>query len=146
MKLLLITLITLFSANAFALDQCYSGAWYEPATSGEGIDLQVSDEKIVLYRYAYLNGKPNYWVTSLPNTDTDTYQFRANQTLKSDGVIDVYDVGTITLKTSEGRLMMSWNYDINIQQSAAGGSIWCLSGECSGSKELIRLFQPVACK
>ena len=151
MKLLfsLCALLLIFSAPVLAMDGCYSGAWYEPATSGEGIDIQVSTEKVVLYRYAYLNGVPNYWVTNTPNSNDLTLHFVAYQTLMNDGVIDVFDVGSISLTPDPDdtkKMRMSWDYDIDLSKIGEGSIPWCLTSGCAGSKELVSLFRPTECE
>ena len=147
MKLVIFVLTMLFAAPALALDKCYSGSWYEPETSGEGIDLQISDEKVVLYRYAYLNGSPNYWTASVDNSDSAVLNFTAYQSMKVDSGIEVFDIGSITLTTNppeNSRMIMEWDYDIDLDKIGSG-TLWCLSGGCSGSQELTHLFQPIEC-
>lgn len=148
MKGFLILLLLALTAPAFALDRCYSGAWYEPASSGEGIDLQISDEKVVLYRYAHLNGAPNYWVTSTEQSDSAVLNFTAYQTMRTITGIEVFDVGSLQLTTNpqeNSQLIMAWDYDIDLSK-VNGATPWCLTGGCSGSKELTHLFQPIKCK
>jgi len=149
MRTLLFTiLLSSFAVPALALDKCYSGSWYEPETSGEGIDLQISEGKVVLYRYAHLNGSPNYWTSSLNNSDSAVLNFTAYQTMRTATGIEVFDVGSITLTTNppeNSRMIMEWDYDIDLDKIGSG-TPWCLSGGCSGSKELSHLFQPVTCK
>ena len=140
----------LLSTSAFALDTCYTGSYYEPATDGEGIALQVSEDRVVLYRYAHFRAVPNYWVGVLDNDQPDgtVLTFRAYQTLNVEGDIASYDVGTITLTPNGDAFDLSWDYDIDISKIGDPDvSIpWCLNSDCSGSKELISLFRTASCE
>lgn len=147
MKKFLFSIILLaFSYNAFALDSCQSGSYVDPAYDGVGIDLQISDDLIVLFRYDYLGGSPNYWVGVAVNDDSGIYDFATSSTRQlSDGSIDTRDVGTMTLVEDGSGFLFSWSYSLDL--GVEGASIpWCLSSGCNGSQELLPLFLPSSCE
>lgn len=136
--------------SATAMDACYTGHWYSPATNGEGITLILGDQTIALTRYGHFRGEPNYWAASTPNTAGGKHIFRAIQTIRLDGQLEQFDVGTMTITTNppeNSRLILSWDYDIDLTLLGRPGLPWCdASPSCKGQRELIPLFKPQACK
>ncbi len=135
-----------FISPAWALDPCYTGSYYEPATDGEGITLQIKEDRIVLYNYAHLGGSPNYWVGAIDNNKPEDaiLEFDAYTTTSSVSGIETLNVGEISLEPTETGFYMTWDYEFDISKSR-GGIPWCLAAGCSGSKTLISLFRPIAC-
>ena len=144
---LLTAILLAFSFNAFALDSCRSGAWVDPAYEATGIDLQVGEDFIVLFRYDYLNGDANYWVGVAVNDDSGSYDFAVSSTrMLDDGSIEDRDVGTFSLDEAEdGSLLFSWSFSLDL--GVRDASIpWCLGGDCRGSRVLAPLFLSSSCE
>ena len=151
MKRFILSLVLLAGAagivgSAQALDKCYSGSYYDPTASGSGIDIQVSDERIVLFRFGYL-GSYNIWWTSVAANDGNLI-FDLMQTIGSEGSNTNHEVGTLTLTPwadNNTRLIMDWNITLDLTKEVSGIP-WCLTSGCSGSKEMVALFRPTRCE
>jgi len=146
--LLLLILAGFFgiAGSAQALDTCDSGSYYDPATSGSGIDLQVSPDKVVLYRFSFLGDSSTWWTGVASNTE-GVIAFEMNQTVKSGNEVKTYAVGDLTLTPAGDGFIMDWFFDINAEGFKAGLTIpWCLTEGCSGTKELVNLFRPIGCR
>jgi hypothetical protein len=140
---LLFTLITLFVTPVLAIDTCLSGSYYNPETSGTGIDIQVRDDKVVLYRFATLGSAPAWW-TGVASNDSDlVLVFPMYQTFQG----TTANVGSLTLIPDEfdsTKFYMEWDYIMDLTN--VGSTMrWCLIGDCSGAEDIQVLFQPVPC-
>jgi len=133
--------------SAYALDPCQSGAYYNPETNGTGIDLQVGQDRIVLFRYGYLNGSSDYWVGTAANDDSGEWIFSVSQTFGSNGQSQG-NVGGITLtEMGDGTLGFEWGYSLDLKKMGAGVAIpWCIGGQCTGAEIVEPLFLPHDCE
>ena len=144
-RILLSLMLLVLAGSAFALEPCKSGSYYNPVTDGTGIDLQVSEDVIVLYRYAYLAGHADYWVGAVENDNSGEWVFDMNQTFATNDGVGQAEAGTTVITELEnGNLLFSWNWSFDHGLNKA--IPWCLGAWCSGEEELIPLFLPHKCE
>lgn len=134
-------------SSAWALDPCKSGAYYNPETNGTGIDIQVSDETIVVFRYGYLGGHADYWVGATANDDSGEYVLKVNQTFATEDGVGQYNVGSVILtEIEDGNLLFEWNYQLDVGKPGDYSIPWCLSSQCYGEEVVVPLFLPHDCE
>jgi hypothetical protein len=142
-KAFLFGTLLVFASTGWALDPCYSGSYYNPETVGTGIDIQVSEDIVAVYRYGYL-GTPNYWVGATENIgDFIEVDMSATRYLE-DGTITEFVVGDVTLAPTETGLHFTWHWSLDLRRDTA--IPWCLGEQCVGEEELIPLFNPTPCE
>lgn len=147
MKRVLLSLLLLLAAgSAYGLDKCMSGSYYNPDKNGQGFDLQVSDETIVVYFYGYA-GKSHYWfLGNGANQNSEEIYLAAYETSKDDdGEVWYPKVGDMTIFTWEdsAKLTISWNFKYDLDRPIA--IPWCNS-MCKGDETVVALFRPLDCE
>ncbi len=144
MKYLFI-LIFLFGlvGSVQALDNCYSGSWYDSTTSdGRGIDIQVLDSGLVTgYFYTWHSERRElFLLTTNPDAKKDEafVQLDGWQSL----VAGTSLVGEARLEAGEnGTLIFSHSW-VNDMHNTANTMRWCVTG-CDAVYTYQRLTQPV---
>ncbi len=137
-RLLVILGLFLLSMNVQALDSCMTGSWYAPDRDGEGISLEVLEDRTVAYFYTYRNQKQVWYII----VDGTAYTTR-KRTEEPFGV-DVFDVGSASIVAHDNdNMTFTFKLDLDLDRNAA--IPWCLT-QCFGEYEYVRLTQPVACQ
>ena len=114
-KQLLFTGLLAFASSAQALNMCDSGSWYEPASNGQGLSVEISNTRhknkpnVVVYYYTYAEPGLPIWVVGVGNQSGNYVgldfaffwnmsppYFNSGDLLQEDG-----GTGTFTLKSSK---------------------------------------------
>jgi hypothetical protein len=127
-----------------------SGSYYNPSTSGEGFDLQISENTVVAYFFGY-NGSENTWLIGSGANETvdGVTTIDAYQTENFEGEVLYSKTGTMTIvEESETDLFISWTMEYDYARLRQPGVTmpWCLTGMCFGDKEVTALFRPTLCE
>lgn len=116
-------------------DACFSGSWYDSENPGEGINVEVLEDAIIVYFYdqsgewTFFQGDEN---------GLDMYQPWANGVGKvGDGYLIVIDDNTIEFGFNQ-RLDLR---DVTFQRPIP----WCLRSDCAREYVFERLTQPIPC-
>lgn len=138
MRYLYTLVALLLSATALAdgYKACYTGNWF--ANPGEGISLDVIDpERIVGQFYGYAADGRNRWYT----LDAGSSGRGLMHTTTPDH--SLHQVGSFSLDfIDRNTVIFVFDIDIDID----GVNYWCLStAQCTGSRVMTRLTQPVSC-
>lgn len=146
MKLIFASILLLLSGPAFGLDKCFTGSWYEPATSGQGVNLEVTEDLVLGYFYTYDADKQFYLFVG-PNKEDEFggLELTAYETVGSSPFPkEELMVGNVWINAFDsGKLSFSWNFELDADKWAGSGIPWCLG--CDGSLELVRLTNPLGC-
>ena len=132
----LLLLLILFSVNAFALDECYTGSWFEEP--GEGINIEVlnplpdvdgMDERTIGYFYTYgPDGNHRWYVMDFGIGDVGPmYSTNAQG--------DESEVGSASLDAIDSKTLL---FVFNITQDLFNPP-WCLDASCVGELVMTRL-------
>lgn len=149
-RVLLSLLLLLVAGSAYALEKCMTGNYYDPASDGQGFDLQVSDETVVVSFFGYA-GNSKYWFLGTgANQDSDEIYLTAYETEKDDnGDVWYPKVGDMTIYTWEdpNKLSISWNFSLDLDRLNEPGIAipWCNS-MCQGDETVVALFRPIDCE
>ena len=151
MKRVLFSLMLLFVAtSAYGLDKCMSGSYYNPETSGQGFDIQVSNETIVVYFYGYA-GQSHYWfLANGVNQNSEEIYLTAYETAKDDdGNVWYPKVGDMTIYTWEDPAKLTFSWDFSLDLARLGDpnvtTPWC-NFMCQGDETVTALFRPINCE
>jgi hypothetical protein len=123
------------SPQAVSIDACMSGSFYDPEAPGEGINVEVHDDFILVYFYdmsgewMFLQGDDN---------GLDMYQPWA------DGVSKVGSGYFIPLDNDN--VEFGFDQMLDLRNVTFERPIpWCLRSDCEFAKVLVRLTQPIPC-
>lgn len=133
---LIILLCMLAPTTVHALDECFTGSWYDPATPNSGINIEVLENVVVAYFYT-----PGEWLTMIADRPEDGYvDLRLMQTT---GYGTRY-VGYAVIEIIDNNALF-FNYNQKLDFYRVDAAIpWCIG--CSGEFEYIRLTQPIPCE
>lgn len=134
-KLFAIALLAV-SANAFALDACFTGSWYDPENPGEGINVEVLDDILVVYFY----DESGQWTFFQGDEEKlDMYQPWAGG---NDDVGDGYFVPVDNNTVEFGFDQLLDLRDVTFWRPIP----WCLRSDCERDFVFRRLTQPIPCE
>jgi hypothetical protein len=138
-----------FIGNAQALDKCMTGAWYDPARDGEGIELTVLDEDTIYgYFYTFRYDRTE-WFSMLGGHDFLAADMRVYRTVKNEAShfdATVWDVGSASVDlVTQDHIVFTFHLNLDLYDGTEGGTPWCLHGGCNRQYEYVRLTQPIAC-
>ena len=140
MKSLLASVLLLISGSALGLDECLSGSWYEPATSGQGVNLEVHPEAVVAYFYTYHTGKEFYVLVGENVEDADgVLQLRAFETVGESSFPKAeLEVGYASFELLEdGTLLFQYDFQLDADRLPYAAIPWCIG--CNGTLVLEQL-------
>ena len=128
MKLLFLFLI-LFSVNAYALDECYTGQWFKEA--GEGIYIEVlSEDRIVGNFFTYdQDGYQRWFVLGFGENDFGPV-ISTNMYGEAEQEVGAASLDAIDSKT----LLFVWDITMDLFDPP-----WCLNYTCVGELVMTRL-------
>lgn len=135
MKTLFLLLI-LFSVNAFALDECYTGSWYE--SDGEGVHIVVrGDDSAYGFFFTYgQEGYPRWYVLSFGENDIgpiySTTRYGESEHVIGSASLDVFEAEG---ENAPETLLFVWN----MTQDTINPP-WCLGGFCVGDLTMTRIL------
>lgn len=112
------------SASAFSFDSCNTGAWYDPAQEGEGINVLVLPERVAVYFYRA--GQWQLLVGDRPEGNVavlNMYEAYPNVRSVGDGVLEVLEDGSLQFDYLQKYSF--WGYD-------GSGLPWCIG--CYGTR------------
>ena len=131
-----------FSNTAAALDQCDTGSWYDPGRDGEGINLEVTEDLVVMYFYTYDNIGHTFYVGVGANGEV--VQLELYETYTDRGFPKgELNVGTATLSLEDG--FMLFDYHLNLDTASDSPIPYCIGLHCDGQFIYERLTQPIDC-
>jgi len=147
MKYFLTILLAIFSINAFALDECFTGSWYDKNRSGEGINIEVNKggALTVAYFYTFDEDRRQTWFTFVGEKTLTMYQ---TVLLDYDDFItdeESIGVGVVEPVTND---VLIFAYDRLIKWLPLEEKFVLCNGKfetCSATYIYRRLTQPVAC-
>ena len=73
LKAVLAGVLTLWASTSLALDKCDSGSWYDPASNGQGLSVEISETiywdkpNVVVYYYTYDGQGVPFWFVGTGN-------------------------------------------------------------------------------
>ena len=138
MRYVLAGILLLLSGSVFALDSCITGSWFDPERDGEGINIEVLEDKTLVYFYTYRNQKQVWFIS------VDNVVYTTRKKTEDPFSVDVFEVGSASIVAHDNdSLTFRFKLDIDIDRNAA--IPWCLT-QCFGEYEYVRLTQPVACQ
>jgi len=147
MKTLLIVILLLISPSLHALDECMSGAWFDPERNGEGIVLEVLEEQTLGYFYTYGSQGRAWYVMlgeeALPDVELLTIygtQLVSNIPYK----VREFEVGSAFITVIDND-SIQFKYDLVLDVDSGNAIPWCMAGFCEGDYEYKRLTRPVPC-
>ena len=131
-------------AYAAPVDKCYTGTWYEAATSGSGFFADFSKDAKVVSWFTFNDNKP-VWFTAqgAPSADKlDLYVTHGSYaSFPADGR---EKVGTLTFDPIDaGSAKLTWSIDIGTEFCSGFGPGDPL---CAGDKVVTRLTTPLPCE
>ena len=147
-KALVVLMALCVPTSVQALDNCYSGNWYDPANDGEGINIEVTQDKVVGHFYTWRFTDPQRDVYTLSGVN------EANDFVMLDGYNDFYFFGDrVNMYTGdallevvdEDNIIFSWIWKHD-RVSYPDIMRWCIGSHCSGSVRYTRLTQPTECQ
>ena len=143
MKTLLLILLLTFAGNVAALDECYTGSWYDPKRPGEGINIEVNSDVTVAYFYSFNEAGQQIWYSMLG----DEY-LAIEATAKLDDVdwvtkqVDI-GVGVIEPITSTE---INFRYNLLLEYvPEINDVVICEGDKCKGDFLYRRITQPIPC-
>jgi len=140
-NILALVLSGLLPLTGNALDTCFTGSWYEPATDGEGINIEVTEDTVVGYFYTWKNGSRDMYVLSGYNTQLGFATADAFASYLAMGEHTTEKVGTIALESGdENTLYFAWDWKTDWKTGDT-----CRVDSCVGTRTLTRLTQPIGC-
>jgi hypothetical protein len=138
----LVTLFTSFASFGKDLPTCTTGAWYDPAASGQGLFVEVTPTFDTFAWYTFNQGK-QAWFSAVGtgngafdvfHTTGTEFGFKATSTNK---------IGTAALvPNGNDKLVFSWQFGFPNEFCSGFGPYDLF---CKGSQTLTRLSQPVPC-
>ncbi len=138
MKVLLGIVFLLVAGSVQALDSCMTGSWYSTDRIGEGIQLEILEDKEIIYFFTYRNQK-QVWYLSI-----DGVVYTTRKRNEDPFEVDTFKIGTSLIEVHDNdNLTFTYHLDLDIDRSAA--IPWCLS-QCYGVHSYIRLTQPLNCQ
>jgi hypothetical protein len=129
--ILAIALCASFSAHA--LDTCLSGSWFNPERSGEGMDINITEDVVVAYWFGHLDGTA--WFVAVGPNDGAKVQLDIYQTLEGGDEKIIEDkIGEMQISHDEF-MLIDYQLHLDLRQLGAENIAipWCLSQFCSGS-------------
>jgi hypothetical protein len=143
MKFMVLFAITvLFIGPVYAIENCMTGSWFNPAIDGEGINIEVTNEKVVGYYYSWYVERDLHTFQGDNDHPYEVSLYAYTAVLRS-GALKNEWVGDVVIEAIDAdtlRFMFLWKFDFHSTSSIP----WCFTG-CSGNIEYTRLTQPVAC-
>ena len=146
-KVLIAILALLFAADAYALETCDTGSWYDPDRAGEGINLEVTEGTVVMYFYTYAEGSHAFYV-GVGENDDELVELTLYETVPGSLLEfpkEELEVGTAILEKEEGFLLWSYHLSLDADSLGNGHLPYCVGFHCDGDLIYERLTQPVAC-
>jgi hypothetical protein len=145
-KILIFIFSMLLAATAVAAPtpSCYSGAWYNPSTSGNGFTLDVSSSAEALSWFTYHDGK-QVWFSGqgAPTGDPLALYFTVGDNAFKPNT-DIFQVGTVSFTpVSPGVATFSWSF-LAPTEFCSGFSP--ADPFCSGTETVYQLITPQACE
>jgi hypothetical protein len=135
----------LIAAEAFppASSACYSGAWYEPSTTGSGIILDVSATSKTVAWFTFNAGNPVWFTASGAPQDTTLVLYQTAGVSVVQPATQTSAIGIITLNPIDANLL-HFTWQINFPTAYCSGFG---PGDplCVGAKTLTRLTSPIPC-
>ena len=148
MKTLLMTVLFMVSGSVFALDECFTGSWFDPDRVGEGINVEVNKDGALTVAYFYTFDKRGRQIW---------YSMIGEETLVMESTVVVDDVDFITKTVDVGTAavepitndVMVFGYVRLIEWNPIRKEFTLCDKEADDTCEAIhvyrRLTQPIAC-
>jgi hypothetical protein len=140
MKLLLAILL-MSSTNVVALNQCYSGAWYDLERPGEGINLDIS-VKGQLSGFFYTFATTSHVWFAMNGKPSDMTMYAVQKTSVDPWKATEFEVGAATILPITDDMIV-FTYALHTDIYHLGD--WCLKGYCSGQYVYTRITKPITC-
>lgn len=137
MKAFLLSILLMFSGSAMAFDSCMTGSWYEPATNGEGLNVEVlTNGKVVAYFY-----KSDEWFAMSGPSEDGLADLRMLST-RGPGT-EAREVGSASvLVVDNNTIIFDWYVEFDFAKTGTGIP-WCIG--CYGTREMTRLTEVIPC-
>lgn len=135
--------VSLFASPVVALDECFSGSWYDTSTSdGRGIDFQVlPNDRAAGYFYTWYGEERELFLIVSDDASSDDVTFKGFQSLFD----STYNVGTARIEVIDNNHMIfshDWKHD---HRNVDNTMRWC-QYNCTATYEYTRLTQPIPCE
>ena len=141
-KFILFIVLMLFSVPLFALDDCFSGAWYDPERPGEGIFLEVQAERVVGSYYTFRQNRLDWYVFASDEGREITLYQQELISYEPFNVIN-WEVGEVFIfPESQNNLVFTWRLDLDLSRDVS--LPLCLT-DCVRGFLYTRLTQPISC-
>mgnify|MGYP001086580164 CR=1 FL=1 len=145
MKNLLFSILAglMFSTSAMAIDECFSGSWYDTSSDdGRGIDFQVlPNDRAAGYFYTWYGEERELFLIVSEDSTGDSLSFSGYQSLYAGTGF----VGTATIDVIDNNHMIfshDWKYD---HRNNGNTMHWCFTN-CNATYEYTRLTKPIPCE
>lgn len=124
------------SPQAVSIDACMSGSFYDPEAPGEGINVEVHEDFIIVYFY---DASGSWMFLQGDDNGLDMYQ------PYGDG--QVHKVGDgFFIPLNDNEVNFGFDQLLDIRDVTFERPIpWCLRSDCEFDKILTRLTQPIPC-
>jgi hypothetical protein len=142
----LVFVCAIFSPSAFAdsaTPSCYSGAWYEPATSGSGFFVEISADSKAIAWFTFNNGAPVWFTAQGAPTDAqlDLYETTGTAaTLPATGRNKIGRLSFTPVDTNTATLEFTIDWPTAYCSGFGPGEPLC-----GGRRALVRLVTPAGC-
>lgn len=158
MKYIIALFALLFSFNIYALPNCATGSWYDPAKSGEGLNMEVTEDLVVVYLYTYgamyddlgyaMAGKQFFVAVGENVEDEDGFvNLRISETIAVPGwPKPQLNVGSAKVAVIDGEMLFSYNLTLDADKLLDPGVAipWCIG--CTRDLVYVKLTNPIQCE
>lgn len=146
MRAFFLAILLMFSTPLMAIDECFTGSWYDPITNdGRGIDIQVMDTMVVGYYYTWYDNRRQLFILQGANDLKDGVALEGLHSGIKNGKSSVRHAGTAEIMVSNNDTIIFthvWKYDWLRENSPIP---WCFV-ECDKQYRYKRLTQPIPCE
>lgn len=145
MKAFILSVLLMISMPLMAMDACFTGSWYSPDRSGEGITLEVLDNKTVGYFYTYGSEGRAWYALVEGDSENILTMYGTAKVSEIPFSVSTFDVGTASITAIDSDTL-KFSYSLVIDIDNVDVNPWCLSGFCKGDYKYARLTQPIPCE
>lgn len=123
------------TGSPVSIDACMSGSFYDPENPGQGINVEVLENAVVVYFY---DADGNWFIFQGDDNGLDMYQ------PYGEGVSKVGSGYFIAVDDSS--VDFGFDMQLDLRDISAQRPIpWCLRSDCAQAFEYKRLTQPIPC-
>lgn len=163
-KLLLGLMLFAFSGTLWGLEACHTGSWYDPTQGGEGINVEIVKNQVLVYFYTWSEFQVDVGTEEEPEFKTgykqEWFVFQGPQPVGRIALLKAYDVfktedtpwNSSTVEVGSGTLetigdnTLIFTYDFVLDLNRSDPTPWCLHLGCSDELLYTRLTQSIPCE